>query len=189
MHNCMPHGVIYSKHHHWKLDCLLRCTAYWTYWLEVWGPHLWSAVSTSAHQRHCWEGKTSLGFLGQSLTQLWTTSCPHWDVSGVRNSLVIIYLYILSHNTIVMFTLPAEVSQNSFFFTQISFLWSDQIKFFSFYIILAWVVIDLIHIWLCDHCKNAQITIHVFFLNISILCSGSCHFRHHSVSAPHCPVK
>lgn len=52
-----------------------------TYWLEVWGTHLWSVVSTSAHQHHCWEGRTSLGSSGQPLIQLWTTSCPHWDVS------------------------------------------------------------------------------------------------------------
>lgn len=58
-----------------------RCTCFRTYWLEVWGTRLWSVISTSALQHRCWEGRTSLGSSGRSLTRLWTTSCPRWDVS------------------------------------------------------------------------------------------------------------
>lgn len=58
-----------------------RSTYAGTYWLEVWGTRLWSVVSTSARRHHCWEGRTSLGSSGRWPIQLWTTSCPHWDVS------------------------------------------------------------------------------------------------------------
>lgn len=66
-----------------KIAALVLLSWFWlsTYWLEVWGTRLWSVVSTSARQHHCWEGMTFLDSSGRSPTPRWTTSCPRWDVS------------------------------------------------------------------------------------------------------------